>query len=239
MPFTLAHPLAVLPIRALAGARLRVAALVIGSLVPDFEYFATLYPYSSYGHTWPGLFAFCLPIGWLTLWAFDRWGRRGLDAMLPAGWRVPDEARVPWWADALAVWLGAFTHVAWDAFTHVHGAAVAHWPGLQSTVQLGALSVPWYRLLQHGSSILGLVLLAVLVARWARTQPPVAARALVGRIALLGSVLAAVGIANGLRLLDAGATAFLVAGGVAVSAACVAGPIVVGLCLPRAAGTAH
>jgi len=77
MPFTLAHPAAVLPIWAGGKPRLRLAALVLGALTPDFEYFLHLNTVGRYAHSLPGLFFVCLPAGWLSLWLFDRFGRQG------------------------------------------------------------------------------------------------------------------------------------------------------------------
>ncbi|MBG86149.1 MAG: hypothetical protein CMO80_04530 [Verrucomicrobiales bacterium] len=58
MPFTLAHPLAVIP---LARTRLVFSALVIGSMSPDFEYFLRLRQNSRASHSIAGMLFFCVP----------------------------------------------------------------------------------------------------------------------------------------------------------------------------------
>ena len=70
MPFTLAHPAIVLP---LAAKKLRMSAtgLVIGSMVPDFEYFIRMRTESKYSHTLAGLFWFDLPLGLLLCFVID------------------------------------------------------------------------------------------------------------------------------------------------------------------------
>ena len=63
MPFTLSHPLAVVPLRRWCPARLNFAALVIGSMSPDFGYFIGQFDAAAFAHTIPGLFTVCLPTG--------------------------------------------------------------------------------------------------------------------------------------------------------------------------------
>ena len=89
MPYTLAHPAAVVPLHPVLKGRLRLAALVIGSTTPDYQYFLRLYTEGGFSHTLPELLLVCLPAGWLTLWLFDRFGWRGLATLLPPGWQLP------------------------------------------------------------------------------------------------------------------------------------------------------
>ena len=108
---------------------------------------------------------------------------------------------------ALAALLGALSHVAWDAFTHANGWAVAHLPVLGGEASLGwPLGMRWYKVLQHASSVVGM---AVVVA-WGASRvasvprpnrvfaPGQAARSLGVALALLG-VAAATGTLNALR----------------------------------------
>jgi hypothetical protein len=65
--------------------------------------------------------------------------------------------------------IGVASHIAWDAFTHEGRIGVALVPALDE--QWGPLlGVKW---LQHGSSVLGLVVLAAAGALWVRRQHPV------------------------------------------------------------------
>ena len=65
MPFTVSHAAAVLPLK---NSRLPLAALMVGSMSPDFAYFlpAALSARTA-SHSLPGIFLFCLPAG-LCIW---------------------------------------------------------------------------------------------------------------------------------------------------------------------------
>src|SRR5688572_24898922 len=119
MPFTISHAAAVLPLQRFT--RLPLAALLIGSMSPDFSYFL---PWSldRTTHSFPALFWFCWPVG-LALWIlFVRVVETPTLALLPDRWRArfaPSER--PFTPSLLvrasiAVILGAVTHITWDAF---------------------------------------------------------------------------------------------------------------------------
>ena len=59
MPFTLAHPLAVIPFR---KTRMDMTALIIGSMAPDFDYFYHTHIGVILSHSFPGIIYYCLPI---------------------------------------------------------------------------------------------------------------------------------------------------------------------------------
>ncbi len=67
MPFTLAHPAAAWPVRALSGDRLVTSALVVGSMSPDFEYLVHLSTRRTIGHDLVGVLVLCLPASLLVL----------------------------------------------------------------------------------------------------------------------------------------------------------------------------
>ncbi|KFN01337.1 hypothetical protein DJ93_1011 [Bacillus clarus] len=62
MPFTFAHPAAVIPFCKKQSPYISVTALVLGSMAPDFEYFLHFRPYGSIGYTRLGFFYFNLPL---------------------------------------------------------------------------------------------------------------------------------------------------------------------------------
>jgi Domain of unknown function (DUF4184) len=51
MPFTLAHPIAALPLWLGSQKRLNLMGLMVGTIVPDLAYFLALRPIESFGHT--------------------------------------------------------------------------------------------------------------------------------------------------------------------------------------------
>ncbi|HTK90660.1 MAG TPA: DUF4184 family protein [Verrucomicrobiae bacterium] len=172
MPFTLAHPAAVVPFAKLLGKHVAFSALVIGSMTPDFAYLVpglTRRPSHSLG----GLFWFCLPMGLTVYLVFHLLLKRPLAAALPRSLReavTPVVARTPglpparWLTVVLCLLLGALTHITWDLFTHP-GPIVRAFPVLaENLATLGWYRVYVYKVLQHGSTLLGLALLA----RWTR-----------------------------------------------------------------------
>jgi uncharacterized protein DUF4184 len=172
MPFTLAHPAAVVPLARLLGKRVVFSALVIGSMTPDFAY---LVPGLTRGpsHSLAGLFWLCLPVGLALYLLFHVLLKRPLAAALPRTLReavAPLIAQTPglpparWLTVVLCLLLGALTHIAWDLFTHP-GPIVRMFPLLAvNLATVGWYRVYVYKVLQHGSTLLGLALLA----RWTR-----------------------------------------------------------------------
>ncbi|HWR15026.1 MAG TPA: DUF4184 family protein [Terriglobales bacterium] len=176
MPFTISHAAAVLP---LPRKRLPLSALVVGSMAPDFPYFVLLSDVSRIGHTIPGLFIFCIPVGMATLWLFHRYLKLPLLALAPNSLRsrIPAQATFrffPVWRFlliAICVLLGAVTHILWDGLTHLNGIFVAHWPALRLVSPFWPYQ-PLFSLLQHFSSVIGLLLLVSAYLRWTRKTPP-------------------------------------------------------------------
>lgn len=147
--------------------------------MPDLPYFVRLAPRGGFGHTLPGLFLLCLPVGIGLLWLLDRRMKRPLVELLPsflrerlAGALPRSPFDEPLSRVCLAVIVGAVTHDVWDAFTHVHGAAVQALPALQAPVPVSAdTTVPLFKVLQHASTFLGLLMLSVALMRWGRRTP--------------------------------------------------------------------
>lgn len=190
MPLTIAHPVAVLPFR---RTGLPLAALIAGSMAPDLEHFLYLAPRSDFSHTLPGLFLFCLPVGFLLLSLFYRlW----LPAVLPylsfpSG--RPFDPPGHFAGMGFGLLIGALTHIGWDAFTHEYGFAVLRLPALSATVWEGHwYALPVFKILQHGSSLLGLGILGLLALHHRRQWPAIGSRPLLVLLAalLLAALLA-------------------------------------------------
>ncbi|MFI6579259.1 DUF4184 family protein [Nocardiopsis sp. NPDC050513] len=165
MPFTLSHAAAVLP---LARTRLPTAALVVGALVPDLPYYLPLPLASAHTHHPWGVGTDVL-MGAVVLALYRYVLRAPARALTPwggagtGGRPGPPLGRAALTAAALAV--GALTHMAWDSFTQLGGAAVRAWPVL-STPVVGPHLL--FNVLMYASSAGGLAAVAWWAARRAR-----------------------------------------------------------------------
>lgn len=182
VPFTLSHPAAVLPLRRCCPRWLDFPALVIGSMTPDFAYYLPGCEPPLPTHSFPGSIVLCLPAGLLLLAALH-WLKRPLCFVLPQPHRgalAPLAAAKRSWnvrtfsAAGLSVLLGAWTHIAWDCFTHIHGWGVEHLALLRLPLwSSGARPFAVFDGLQWLSGAGGGLLLLWLYRRWLRRQPPV------------------------------------------------------------------
>ncbi|MCA6074304.1 DUF4184 family protein [Fulvivirga sedimenti] len=165
MPFTLSHPAIVLPF--LRWKRVSVTGLVIGSMIPDFEYFLRLRVYGIYGHTWDGLFWFDLPLALLMAYLFHYLMGPVLMNNLPGFMqrRFPGMIGSQWHAYVrtypliviLSILFGAAGHILWDSFTHNNTYISTHWLILQRQVDLGFQDYPLWHILQQVSTVVGLI----------------------------------------------------------------------------------
>jgi hypothetical protein len=177
MPFTGAHPLAVMPLVYWRGLRLDPTCLVIGSMSPDFEYFARVKLASTIGHTLHGIALWCIPVTLLSAWLFHRVAKWPALRVLPRplAARVAVYAERPWLpaptATAIAsvvvsAALGAVTHIVWDSFTHSGSWGPRNIAALREIYTLpGVGPLVLYRILQHTFMIVGLVILGIVIVR--------------------------------------------------------------------------
>jgi hypothetical protein len=175
MPFTFAHPIAAAPIWLISRRRLHLPGLMMGALMPDLEYFLTLRPSGTIGHTLPGVFLQGLPWG-LGLLLVIRYGlAQPFLALLPSHWaqKIPSPKLVPFWRwqhvmnVGIAIVLGAISHIIWDGFTHQKGWFVQNLDFLQSIF----LFLPLYKILQYSNGILGLLALVIWFVIWSQRLP--------------------------------------------------------------------
>jgi hypothetical protein len=212
MPFTLAHPAAILPLR---GWRyLRTAPLIIGAMVPDLPYYipVTLGRYVPKGHTYvsplndelmfpgthtiAGSYSTCLLLGYVVLLGVFLL-RQPLTALLSARARwlylaalAPFRHEpVQWLLAPFAIIIGVWTHLLWDSFTHPHGWVVRRVSALSAPVTIGSYTGQVCHVLQYLSSVFGLVVIVVwylhLPAPRAVHAAPGGARSSVGPVLLL------------------------------------------------------
>jgi hypothetical protein len=185
MPFTLAHPAAVLPLRGLRV--LSFAGLVVGAMTPDFGYYLLQQDIQLETHSLEGSLLTCLPVGLVLALLFDRL-KLPLCRLLPQPHRgalLPQAAvRRPWTLPALlalaaSVLFGIWSHLLWDSFTHISYWGPRHIALLRREIWYGSDGSVMHLsdLLQWLSSFFGLAVLGLAYGRWLRRQPAVAADA--------------------------------------------------------------
>ena len=178
MPFTVSHAAAVLPFRRL---NLAWSAFVIGSMAPDFPYVIGNDMYRGFGHRFPGILWFTIPAALIALWMFHNVIKRPIVGMMPVGMQIrlqselrpfPFDGVKRFIAILVSVSLGIATHVVWDSLTHSHTWAYYHLRWLREWVRVPFVGVmPVAAAMQYGSSVLGILALALWVLLWYRNTP--------------------------------------------------------------------
>lgn len=189
MPFTPSHAVVALPF---VRTPLLPAAIAVGAMTPDLPLFLRGTPLTYQAtHTnlaLSALIALALLLIWYALLrpAVRELSPDALARRLPAEWdaigatvwqtiRGPGARRRVWRGPfvfgaivAISLVLGVASHIAWDAFTHEGRWGTRMFPALDD--QWGPLT--GYKWLQHGSSVLALLVLAVYAARWLSRRAP-------------------------------------------------------------------
>lgn len=183
MPFTPSHAIVALPF---VRTPLVPAAIAIGAMTPDLPLFlrgAGLpygFTHSPANIVWTTLLAFALFVAWRVVL------RPGLVALAPdpVAWRLPDEWRTTGRAAlseavgsrdrfgyplllVISLMIGVLSHIVWDLFTHAGRWGVVTFPVLEE--QWGPLL--GYKWLQHGSSVVGMLILGAYALLWLRRRP--------------------------------------------------------------------
>ncbi|TDW23191.1 DUF4184 family protein [Kribbella kalugense] len=182
MPFTLAHPAAVLP---LVRRPFVASALVAGAVAPDLLYVDPIYRLATQHisgnftltltHEFTSAFWLDPLIALVLLAIYNLVLMRPLIALAPGALaaRLPAATALLrpalFWSAVSAV-LGALTHVIWDSFTHGDGYFVRQFPGVFRAEVVGAWDVN--RILQYVSTVGGCLVLAIWLYRWYRRTPP-------------------------------------------------------------------
>ena len=130
-------------------------------------------------HTFRGTFTLCLPIG-MALLGFCWLLRNVLVAPLWASARAKclraierfGEQPVNWVLAPLSILIGAWSHIAWDSFTHADGWMVRRVSALSAPVTIGSYTGQLCHVLQYASSVFGLAVLAVWFLRMPTPEHP-------------------------------------------------------------------
>ncbi|MBV8146707.1 MAG: DUF4184 family protein [Gammaproteobacteria bacterium] len=167
MPFTLAHPAAVLPLRGVW--RLRSAPLIVGAMVPDLPYYLPggIARYVPVTHALAHSFSIDLLLGYLVLAALFVL-QRPLTALLAQraralclGALAPFRRPFEWALAAPAIVLGVWSHLLWDSFTHGDGWMVQRVAALSTPLVVGPFHETVFHALQYLSSAVGLCILVL------------------------------------------------------------------------------
>jgi len=142
-----------------------MTALMIGSMVPDFEYFFRMRVRSIYSHTIPGLLWFDLPVGLLLFLIYHQIVKDKLIDHLPiqlnqrlSKFKGNIESSISPGSIAvimLSVLVGGASHLLWDSFTHPTGYFVTSIPALTQMIHIGNHQFYAYKLAQHASTLVG------------------------------------------------------------------------------------
>lgn len=184
MPFTPSHALVALPF---LRTPLVPAAIAIGAMTPDLPLFLRGVGLNySFTHTaenvvWTALLGFGLFLLWrivlrpavpelVPAWVARRlpagWDRRAFEAAGEAvGVGQPRAYPV---LLAVSLIIGVLSHILWDLFTHEGRVGVDLFPVLDE--MWGPL--PGFKWLQHGSSVIGLLIIGLWALLWLRGRSP-------------------------------------------------------------------
>jgi hypothetical protein len=177
MPFPLAHPAAVLPLRRFCPRLLSFPALVIGSLCPDGGY--CFGKFGELSHTVRGSFEFCLPLGFIMLAVLYALRFRVVSLLAPhyrqAFLPLCERPAAPVLVLLVSLFLGIWTHLLWDSLTHTTGWLVQWFPVLQSSVTVfGGHNARICHLLWYACSFIGIVFVFMAFDQWRRASSSLA-----------------------------------------------------------------
>jgi len=186
VPFTLAHPAAVLP---LVRRPLVASALVAGAVAPDLLYLDPLYRFATreingnltltLTHKFSSVLWLDPLLALILLLVFNVVVKRPVLALAPSALaarlssprdpvQLPSLGVLGWTVVSAAI--GALTHVLWDSFTHYDGYFVRHYRDVFTAQVTSAWDVN--RVLQYLSTVGGCLILAIWLYRWYRRTAP-------------------------------------------------------------------
>ncbi len=168
MPFTLAHPAILIPLFR-KKLTLSVTGMVIGSMVPDFEFFFRLRVTENIGHHGMGILLLDIPLALLLCFLFHNIFRNPFINHLPAAYitRTAQYKSFNWnvyfrkhsFIVFVSILIGVLSHFLLDGFTHFDGFVVTAFPVLSKKIPIISFHIPLYGLLQALFSLIGMVLL--------------------------------------------------------------------------------
>lgn len=173
MPLTISHPAAAIPLK---KAGLVLSALIVGCMMPDFEFFLRIDDGKTIGHTLGGLFLFCLPVGFMVLFIFHKLIKFPLLSLVPhnhqlrlyplaKGFRFLPLTRLI--NIIISLIIGVGSHLLLDGFTHHDGWFVKHLSILnQPVLILPQGTIRMYFVMQYLLSFIGVLLMVYWYLNW-------------------------------------------------------------------------
>lgn len=174
MPLTTAHPAIILPLCKFSKERISITALIIGSMTPDAEYFYHLMPKRTYSHLFAHAWWFDLLIALTLCVIFHLVIRNPLINNLPPflnrrfihlkAFNWINHFKQYFFVIITSAWIGIYSHLIWDEFTHRGSYLVENIPFLNIYLT-NILSVEIYvhNLLQHLSSLFGTFIVGMVI----------------------------------------------------------------------------
>ncbi len=169
MGFTFSHPALILPCRYFPRNSYSLNGLIIGSMIPDLEYFLRSDNSSLFSHTLFGLLFFDFPAAIFLLVIYHQFIRDTLIRNLPAfiRSRLSGFMKIKWLTYLKSHWIivsysviiGALTHFLWDSFTSGGEYFVRVIPFLRIKLSIMGLEYYTYKVIKHITSILGMAAL--------------------------------------------------------------------------------
>lgn len=167
MPFTPAHPAILLPARVFPKKYFSWTALLIGSMVPDMEYFLFMTPASRISHTLYGIINFNLPVTLLLAMAWHQFAGPVILRALPffrnfyttihqdyAGWLAKH-----WHIFLSSALIGIASHLILDGACHREGFIVQRISYLQQPAPVLGIYIYRCYALWYMLSAIGLVIM--------------------------------------------------------------------------------
>jgi hypothetical protein len=165
MGFTFSHPALIIPCKYLPKKFYSLTGLIVGSMIPDLEYFIRLNSASKYSHTLAGIFWFDIPMAFLVSIVYHHLIRDTLFNNLPGflksrlvqfkNFNFLNYLKENWPIFLCSVLIGCITHLFWDSFTSRHGYFVKVFPIFQLKVNIYGQEIITYKIIKYVSSIIG------------------------------------------------------------------------------------
>lgn len=160
MPFTLSHPVYAVVMRR-AVPSFSLTGLVLGSMIPDMEYYMAMDTYKTIGHSFPGFLLLGLPLSISVAYAFHNVIKPFIPRLLPAAggldryaasriggcWKPAGAAG--WMIFVVSLFFGFLNHMFMDGLSHTNGWLANLFPELRRTFA-GIKGYSWIQYLLSG-----------------------------------------------------------------------------------------